>query len=269
MQVGWSLAATVLKLRHHLIFRGLACLLLFCAFATAQSQQTSEGAEEDPTRVVFLSARNDYFNLKDGAWSNRLVLRKDVVLLQGRRFAPRGLLTRADFSFGATHDGAATHAGLGDLYGQVLFVPHSSGRFALAAGSGLIFPTATHRTLGSGKWQAAPMVAPVWYLPPGKGFSFVKIQDVISFAGSGGRADIHHLLVTPALLFRPSRRWWVLGDLETKINWENQNRADFRAGLQVGRVVGGKLGFTVKPEIPFGGTRQGDWKLQLSVIRYQ
>jgi hypothetical protein len=239
--------------------------LLVCALAMAQAQ----GTEEDPTRAVFFSARDEHRDLAGGAWNNRLVLRKDVVLLRGRVFAPGGFLTRADLPIATTHTDSSTHSGLGDLYSQILFVPHSSQRFAFAAGSGMFFPTATHKTLGSGKWQLAPMIAPVWYLPPGKGFSFVKIQDVVSFAGAGSRSDIHYLLVTPTLLYRPVRKWWIVTDLESRIDWRNDNRADFRAGLQVGRIVGGKMGITIKPEIPFGGTKQGDWTLKVSFIRYR
>ena len=253
-----------------MIARALTCLLLLCASSMAQAQQTQQqGAEEDPTRAVFLSLREEHRNLMSGAWNYRMVLRKDVVLLQGRRFAPRGFLTRADFPVASTHAGSETHTGLGDLYSQVLFVPYSNREHAFAVGTGLIFPTATHKTLGAGKWQIAPMVAPVWYLAPTKGFFFVKLQDVISFAGVGNRPDIHYLLLTPTLLYRPVKRWWVVADLESRTNWKNDNRTDFRAGFQVGRVVGGKLGFALKPEIPFGGTRLGDWSFQFSLIRYQ
>jgi hypothetical protein len=231
--------------------------------------QGQQGAEDDPTRAVFLSVKEEHRNLTNGAWRNRLVLRKDVVLLQGRRLVPRGLLTRADVPLATTHAGAETHTGLGDLYGQVLFVPHATRKFALAAGTGVIFPTATHKTLGTGKLQIAPMVVPVWYLAPAKGFFFLKAQEVVSVAGAGDRPDIHYLLVTPALLYRPARRWWLLADIESRSNWKNNNLTDFRAGVQVGRVIGGRLGLAVKPEVPFGGTKLGDWSVHFSVIRYR
>jgi hypothetical protein len=244
-------------------------LLLWCACSAAQAPQTQEGAEEDPTRAVFFSVREEYRNLTNGVWNNRVVLRKDAALLRGRRLVPRGFLTRADLPIATTHAGSETNTGLGDLYGQVLFVPHANRRFAFVAGTGMFFPTATDKTLGTGKWQIAPLFAPVWYLPATKGLFFVKVQNVISFAGVGDRQDIHYLLVTPTLLYRPLRRWWVLADFESRTNWENRNRADFRVGFQAGRVVRGKLGFAVKPEVPFGGTKLGDWGLKFSVIRYQ
>jgi hypothetical protein len=251
------------------IARLLGALVLFCAPSLAEPQQTQEEADADPTRAVFFSVAEEYRNLTHGAWNNRIVLRKDVVLLQGRGFARRGFLTRGDLPIATTHAGAETHTGLGDLYNQVLFVPYSDRQFAFAAGTGMVFPTATHKTLGTGKWQIAPMVAPVWYLAPTKGFFFVKVQDVISVAGVSDRPDIHYLLVTPTLLYRPVQRLWVVADVESRTNWENNNRADFRAGFQVGRVIGNKLGFAVKPEIPFGGRKVGDWTLRFSVIRYR
>lgn len=246
----------------------LAGLLLLCASSIAQQQQTQDGADEDPTRAVFLSVREEYRNLANEAWNNRIVLRKDVALLRSWRLVPRGFLARADLPIATTHAGSETHTGLGDLYGQFLIVPHASPQFAFAAGTGMVFPTATNKTIGAGKWQIAPLVAPVWYLRPTKGFFFVKVQDMISFAGAGDRADIHHLLVSPTVLYRPVRRWWIVADLESRTNWENDNRSDFRAGFQVGRIIAGRLGFAVKPEIPFGGTKLGDWTMQFSVIRY-
>jgi hypothetical protein len=243
--------------------------LLLLYEATSAHAQQPVGAEEDPTRAVFLSIKEEYRNLTNGAWNNRIVLRKDVILLQGRRFARRGLLARSDLPLATTHAGAETHTGLGDLYGQLLVVPYGGRKFAFAGGTGMILPTATHKTLGAGKWQIAPMVAPVWYLPPSRGFFFTKVQDVISFAGVSDRPDTHYLVVTPTLLYRPARRWWVVSEIESRVNWENNNRMDFRAGFQVGRVVGGKFGLTVKPEIPFGGPRMGDWTLQFSLIRYR
>jgi hypothetical protein len=233
----------------------------------AQAQETA--VEDNPTRAVFLSVRNEYRNLRNGAWNNRVILRKDALVLKDSRVARRGFILRADLPITTTHLGSETHTGLGDLYGQVLLIPYLSRRFAFVAGTGFVLPTATHKTLGFGKWQVAPLAIPVWFLPRAKGFFFVKIQDLISVAGVGDRPDIHTMIVNPALIFVPARRWWVPVEIESRTNWKNDNKTDFRVGFGVGRVITPRFGLEVRCEVPFGGTRPGDWTIKVAAIRYK
>jgi hypothetical protein len=234
-----------------------------------QAQQPEAGVEDDPTRAVFFSVREEYRNLRNGAWNNRFILRKDVVVLKGRPVIKRGFLLRADLPITTTHLGSETRTGLGDLYGQALYIPYLKPTFAFVAGTGVFFPTATAKTLGTGKWQIAPLAGPVWYLWRRKGFVFVKIQDFISIAGVGDRPDIHALSINPILIFSPNRRWWVPADLESRTNWKNRNKTDFRVGLGLGRVIGRKYGLEARVEVPFGGTRSGDWTVKVSGIQYR
>ena len=267
-------------LRAHTVINAfaIACVVLFFPAAGpalaqttqsgSQAQQQETGNEDNPTRAVFLSVRNEYRNLKNGAWNNRIILRKDTVVLRGSRAARRGFLLRADIPITTTHLGSETHTGLGDLYVQALYIPHLSRKFAFVAGSGFVFPTATNKALGFGKWQVAPLAVPVWFLPRAKGFFLVKIQDFISIAGVGDRPDIHILGVNPALIFVPVRRWWVPVEIESRTNWKNSNKTDFRVGFGVGRVIKSNFGIEVRGEVPFGGTRPGDWTIKVAAIRY-
>ena len=235
----------------------------------SQPQQPEAGVEDNPTRAVFLSVRDEYRNLRDGAWNNRIIVRKDALVLKGSRAARRGFLLRADLSITTTHLGSETHTGFGDLYGQALYIPYLSKKFAFVAGSGFVFPTATHKTLGLGKWQVAPLAVPVWFLPRAKGFFLVKVQDFISFAGVGDRPDVHVLGVNPALVSVPARRWWVPVEFESRTNWKNQNKTNFRVGFGLGRVIAPRLGLEIRGEVPFGGTRTGDWTIKVAAIRYK
>jgi hypothetical protein len=145
--------------------------------------------------------REEYRNLRNGSWNNRIVFRKDAVVLRGHRVGGRaGFLLRTDVPITTTHLGSETHTGLGDIYAQVLFIPHLTRKFAFVTGTGIVLPTATHRTLGQGKWQVAPLAVPVWYLPRAKGFFLVKFQDFISIAGVGDRPDVHALFINPTQL---------------------------------------------------------------------
>jgi len=254
-------------------------LLLFVSFSSPtlgqdppspQPPEPEAGADDNPTRAVFFSVREEYRNLKDGAWNNRIVLRKDAIVLKGERLGGRtGFLLRTDIPITTTHLGSETHTGLGDIYGQALYIPHLSRKFAFVTGSGIVVPTGTHRTLGLGKWQVAPLAVPVWFLGKGRGFVSVKFQDFISVAGVSDRPGVHALFIQPTLNYIPARRWLVQADAESRTNWKNDNRTDFRVGFGAGKVMTRKLFIGVKCEVPMGATRTGDWTIKITNIFYR
>lgn len=269
------------KIPQRILTIGFALVVVLCfgsASATrAQDPQTSPspqqpaaGADDDPTRAVFFSIREEHRNLRNGAWNNRLILRKDTVVLRGKRVGGRtGYLLRTDVPITTTHLGSETHMGLGDIYGQALYVPYLSRKFAFVTGTGIVLPTATHRTLGLGKWQLAPLAVPVWFLPRKKGFILVKFQDYISIAGAGGRPDVHALFINPTLNYIAARRWLIQADAESRTNWKNNNRTDFRVGFGAGKVLTRRLFLGIKCEIPMGPTRSGDWTIKVVNIFYR
>lgn len=238
--------------------------------SASQPQEPEAGVDDDPTRAVFFSVREEYRNLNNGAWNNRLVLRKDVVVLRGTRIGGRtGYLLRTDVPITTTHLGSETHTGLGDIYGQALYIPYLSRKFAFVTGTGVVLPTATHKTLGLGKWQVAPLAVPVWFLSRKRGFLSVKFQDFISIAGVGDRPDVHSLFINPTLNYIPARRWLVQADAESRTNWKNDNRTDFRVGFGAGKVITRRLFLGIKCEVPIGPTRPGDWTLRVTNILYR
>jgi hypothetical protein len=260
----------------------LACVALFFPSSSPVLAQTPQstpqpqqpepeaGVDDNPTRAVFFSVREEYRNLVDGAWNNRLVLRKDAVVLRGKRGGGRnGYLLRTDVPITTTHLGSETHTGLGDIYGQALYIPYLRPKFAFVTGTGLVLPTATHKTLGQGKWQIAPLAVPVWFLSQKKGYFLVKFQEFISVAGVGDRADVHALFINPTLNYVPARRWLMQVEAESRTNWKNDNRTDFRVGFGAGRVMTRRLFVGIKCEVPIGATRSGDWTLKLTNIIYR
>jgi hypothetical protein len=223
----------------------------------------SVAADTDPTKPVIFSFRNEFYDLKHGLWRNQTIFRTDRAVFEKTRLPgrARGLLMRADLPVVTCYNGDVTKAGLGDLYGQVLCAPRISGPFFLAVGTGLVAPTATDESLGFGKWIISPAMVPVYFFPR-RGLCYVKIQDWISFAGSPGRPDLHYLTVTPTFLWRLSKRWYMLVDGESLIDWEMDSRTSLRGGLLVGLMLSRRVGISLKAEIPFGANRLGDWTLK-------
>ena len=60
---------------------------------------------------------------------------------------------------------------------------------------------------------------------------------------------------------------WTQLDGETKTHFEADGRTGYKAGALLGRMFNGKTGASVKVEVPFGGYREGDVTLKVSLIR--
>jgi len=224
--------------------------------------------DTDPTKPLFFSLRNEFTQLSDDAWTNAFILRHDKLAVKrlGVPGPARGVLTRFDVPIVSSHSASGTTTGLGDLYAQALVAPRIRGRFVTAIGTGLTLPTATSKVLGRSKWIASPAIVPILFFP-GRGLTYVKFQDFISFAGDSERPDVHYFTVTGTFLYRTSKRWWIVVDSETNTNWKNSGTTWFKSGLLLGRMVSPRVGAWVKVEIPYGDYRVGEWILKASVFR--
>jgi len=226
---------------------------------------------DDPTRAVFFSIRSEYFNLRGDDWIYASIFRSDRALLRERRRlgGKVGLLTRFDLPVVAAGVASRTQFGLGDLYAQVVHVPWLTRRFGLAMGAGVTFPTATDSTLGLGKWQFAPVVAPIWFFPGRTGFVLLRLHEHVSFAGDPARPEVNYLQIVPTVMYNFTKGWWVLFDTEARTDWEDQHRVSFRSGVELGHVVVKRMGLAVKPEIAWGADRREDWALRVILTRYR
>jgi len=250
----------------------MLALLLASAPAVAQRSDDSEtlrpDADADPTRPILGSLRDEYDRLPDHAWANATILRFDMLAIQNAVLpgSARGILLRADIPVITTSVDGVTHFGTGDLYGQAAVVPRLSQEFTIAAGTGAVFPTATSPYTGSGKWQLAPIVAPVWFLPNRQGLAYLKVQDFISVAGHADRPGIDYLLVTPTLFYWFSSSVFVLGDTESSTDWKAGARTSLRSGLQVGSMFTRRMGMWIKGEVPWGPNREDLWTLKVTAF---
>jgi hypothetical protein len=172
------------------------------------SPPTPKGIEEeDPTKPVAFSIRDEYRNSKDGAWSNTAIFRIDRLVLKnfGIKGGGKGLILRFDAPFNTVHRGAITNNGLGDLYFQGLYIPRVGLKRLVAVGTGIVFPTATSDILGRGKLILAPTIIPVWYFSHRERLFVLRTQNYVSVAGKSGRPGVNYLLVAPTLVHKVSR----------------------------------------------------------------
>ena len=224
--------------------------------------------DSDPTKPILFSLREEYYNLLGDAWRNAIILRADRVIFRNLDFPGRGkgLILRGDLPVAAAGLGGTERWGLGDLYAQAIVVPRLGKQFTIAYGTGFVLPTATDQTLGQGKWQLAPVAAPVWFFEKRKGLAFVKFQDYFSFAGDGKRPDVNYLLITPTALYRVTKTWFLLADSESKTDWKNGGQTSFKSGLEIGKMLSPRFGLWIKSEVPWGPHRQGDFTIKLTAF---
>ncbi len=245
--------------------RGAALALFFflaipLGTAAEPDRNTEIIGDIDPTKPVIFNVREEFYNLKGDAWRNFFILRTDIVKFGGLR----NFLLRFDVPVTSANLGKGTHTGLGDIYSQALLVPYATENFFVAAGSGITVPSATDGSLGAGKWQVDPLAIPGWWIGERRALFFIKAQDFISFAGQSDRDNIHYLTVNPFLIAKLSWKWWVGADTEVKVNWHMDDRKSFKSGLVILKMWTDTFGTWVKPEIPWGPNREGDYNIKAS-----
>jgi len=224
--------------------------------------------EEDPTKPVFYSLRNEYRNLAGGAWANTFIFRIDQLRFRNfqNKGGAKGLILRFDIPLNIVHVGPTTRSGLGDLYAQALYLPQVRRKRIFAIGAGAVIPTATDRLLGKGKLIIAPTVIPLFYFSNRKRLLVLRTQNFFSIAGRSDRPDVNYLLFNPIFVHRIKGKWWMTEDNEFKWDW-NSKLASVISGIQVGRIIQGKFGIWIKPEVAWGPGRSSNFNLKFTLFR--
>lgn len=142
----------------------------------------------------------------------------------------------------ADPQGDGSSFGLGDINHSVYFSPAGSGSVIWGFGPSLTFPTATERSLGSGKWSAGP--AAVALMMPGKWVVGSLVRQLWSFAGDDDREDVSQLLIQPFVNYNMDGGWYLVSSPVITANWEtnSDDRWTVPIGGGVGRIfkVGGQ-----------------------------
>jgi hypothetical protein len=150
------------------------------------------------------------------------------------------------------------------------FVKIFSKRFVGAVVPRIDFPTATHDSLGSGKYAFKPVIAGV--TPLAKGVALVGVLEYrVSFAGNKTRADINELSIKPILLKSflegPLKGYYVNPQAEAIVDFEHDNQATLQLAANLGKVLSKNVVVFVVPTIHVAGTKRESLKLEVG-FRY-
>jgi hypothetical protein len=214
------------------------------------------------------------FELNNGHWNNNwnfqpvmpISLTKDLNLIT-RPVMPFYNIVPHETSPGEFN----RDAGLGDLALLELFSPANSGNWILGLGPTAIFPTATSRFTGQGKWQLGPSFV-AGYLTKTY-FIGVFPQQWFSFAGERSRPDTNQMNLQPIAAIFFGEGWDLGYSGNILVNWNAPSPDVWTVpiGLGLGKVV--KFGrLPVKLQlavqyIPVHPRISGqEWNVQIEIV---
>lgn len=123
--------------------------------------------------------------------------------------------------------------GFGDLRFLDIAVFQVGRNVFWGVGPTFIFPTASKRQTGLGKWQAGPAAAIAF--TPEKWLLGVLIQNPISFAGDRDRIDANAMILQPFVTYQLANGWFVKSQPQMFFNWKTGKQI-LPLDLGLGRV---------------------------------
>jgi hypothetical protein len=123
---------------------------------------------------------------------------------------------------GAITDGGESKFGLGDTVQSFFFSPKKPvGGLILAVGPVGLYPTATSRFFGPGKWGAGPTA--VVLKQSGPWTTGMLVNHIWSFAGPKSRGDVNSTFLQPFISHTSKSAWTVGLNTESTYDWENES----------------------------------------------
>jgi len=153
-------------------------------------------------------------------------------------------------------------AGLGDILQSFFFSPKEPiNGWIFGAGPALLYPTATERTLGSGKLAAGPTAV---LLKQHDGWTYGLLGNHLwSYAGNSGRGEVNTTFLQPFVSFT-TKTYTTFGiNTESTYDWTNEQwTVPFNATIAQLLKIGGQplqleLGYRYYTEAPTYGPEWG------------
>jgi hypothetical protein len=148
----------------------------------------------------------------------------------------------------------ADEFGIGDLNMRVRY-QHRMDRWTVISGLEAVLPTASHDTLGSGKYQLNPVVVGVYAFSK-QTFAALAAKHLSSVGGESDRDDIVQGQYRLILAHTTTDGWWFLADPQLWVDYHNGGRIHFATEIEVGRMLNPTTGIWLRG----GGHVAGDWE---------
>jgi hypothetical protein len=136
--------------------------------------------------------------------------------------------------------------GFGDMSPTFFLSPAHPGKLIWGAGPAWVFPTATSSILGQGKVSIGPSV--VVLVQPDHWSLGALVNNVWSFAGSGGRPEVNQMTLQYFVTYNLKKGWNISSSPIISANWDKKallnaaNGGDTTSGGRWTVPVGGGVG---------------------------
>lgn len=154
--------------------------------------------------------------------------------------------------------------GLGDIMTSFIYTDYSPEKiFSYGVGAEIVWPTASHDSLGDGKVVAEPEVFLVWQLAP---WFFVETEyrHIFSIAGDGGRDDINESRYRMIFGFMFPDEWYFEFDPRYTVDYENPGEAELIGEFELGTMVNVGSSVYLRGGWHLAGNKYSqDWEIML------
>jgi hypothetical protein len=161
--------------------------------------------------------------------------------------------------------------GTGDTQFSVFLTPARTGAWVWGVGPAFQLPTATHESLGQGKWGAGPTAGAQW---SGAQWTFgALINNIWSFAGDGTRAAVNQMQLEPEInySFKSDPNGYLSFSPTLTANWQasGNERWTVPVSLGIGQLMKfGHQSITLQATAYYNVVAppgSGNWTLELLV----
>jgi len=206
---------------------GLLFVLLCCAtVATGAQESTSPSPPSDLVKqatapissILQFRLQDSYVPQFTGASGQANTLTASLTMpLPRYRLLPVPQLSLFTMPVAATVPGNVT--GIGDLRFLDIAILDAGQEVLWGVGPVFVFPTASLRAAGQGKWQVGPAAA-IAYAPK-RWLLGVLAQNPISFAGDQSRSNVNTLVLQPFVTYQFGQGWFLRSQPQMVFDWKN------------------------------------------------
>jgi len=171
--------------------------------------------------------------VRDSSKDARQLLLEPVIPIPPTKLIPITQIIRPTVPWLESPEGKS---GWGDIDLQHVFIPEPHKWGTLGFGYTLTFPSADHRVLGAGKYQAGPAATMIYY-----GVKNWQIGGTVtqswSFAGNGDRDDTSQFTFQPIVNYLLGLWYIGIGDFTWEYDFKDSEGWNIPLGFQVGHIT--------------------------------
>jgi hypothetical protein len=220
---------------------GLLLLALTSTHAAADNRPPDHPARSltaqasDPTAPLIQAQITYLYSdvVRDSSKDARQWLIEPVIPIHPTKLIPMIQIVRPTVSWLESPEGKS---GWGDIALQHVFVPEPHQWGTLGFGYNFTIPSADHRVLGAGKYQAGPAATMIYY-----GVKNWQIGGTItqswSFAGNSDRDDTSQFTFQPIVNYLAGNWYIGIGDFTWEYDFKDSEGWNIPLGFQVGRIT--------------------------------